>query len=127
MTASRSVEPASVSNDMTDVDSLPVMDFDHLASFTNGDQALETELAELYLSSAKSYLQSMQTSLEAERGWTAEAHGLKGASSNLGASRAAALAARAEFEIPTKAQFDALRLAVDDVAMLFAERGFLRP
>lgn len=124
MTASHATGSASISDVMADVDSLPVMDFDHLASFTNGDQGLEAELAALYLSSAEGYLQSMRASLEAERSWTAEVHGLKGASSNLGANRTAALAARAEFEAPTRTQLDALQLAVDEVAVLFAERDF---
>lgn len=127
MSTSQATDPTTSTESMIDVELLPVMDFDHLSSFTNGDRSLEAELATLYLSSAEGYLQSMQGSLEAQRSWTAEAHGLKGASSNLGANRAAALAAKAEFEAPTKAHLDALQHAVNDVATLFAERGFLKP
>ncbi len=116
MTASPATEVAP------EIACLPVVDYDHLSTFTNGDAALEAELVDLYMSSARGYLEAMREALKQQASWSMAAHGLKGASSNLGATRAAALAAYAEAEPPTPARFDAINLAVDDVASFFAKR-----
>ncbi len=123
MTNTPAADVASIAQDIAETDRLAVVDFDHLSAFTEGDESLEAELADLYLTTARHYLKSMQAALQEQRAWSAEAHSLKGASSNLGACRAAALARMAEFEAPTPARLEALQLAVDDVAASFAKRG----
>lgn len=100
----------------------PVIDADHLASFTDGDGALESEIAALYVSSAEVYLQRMAEALEADAPWERFAHALKGASSNLGAGRVAALAMTAEHASPSPEQLQALRQAVDEVKTFFGDR-----
>jgi HPt (histidine-containing phosphotransfer) domain-containing protein len=100
----------------------PVLDVDHLASFTEGDVQLERELSALFLATAEMYLQGMQEALTAGRPWTSLAHALKGASGNLGARRLAALALAAERSEPDRAQLAALEHAVAQVRALFAER-----
>jgi len=100
----------------------PVIDADHLASFTDGDGALESEIAALYVSSAEVYLQRMAEALEANAPWERYAHALKGASSNLGAGRVAALAMTAEHASPSPEQLQALHQAVDEVKTFFGDR-----
>lgn len=122
MTTSPTADLASIAQDLGDIDRLAVIDFDHLAAFTDGDEDLEAELADLYLTTARRYLKAMRSALQEERTWSAEAHALKGASGNLGACRMAALAKGAEFEAPSSARLQVLQLAVEDVAALFAKR-----
>lgn len=105
-----------------DPDSLAVIDHAHLATFTDGDQALEEELVELFVQTAHGYLKRMKEAIEEERGWTAEAHALKGASANLGARRVAALARQAEFTPPSSEQIAAIRAAIEEVRASFARR-----
>lgn len=105
-----------------DVESLAVVDDDHLTAFTDGDQELESELADLFVSTARGYLKRMKEALREERGWSAEAHALKGASANLGARRTAALARRAEFSPPSEDQILAIEKAIADVETYFAGR-----
>lgn len=122
MTPSSAADLASIARDIGDIDRLAVIDADHLATFTDGDQALEDELADLYLTTVRRYLNAMQTALDRQQAWSAEAHALKGASGNLGACRMAALAKGAEFEAPSAPRLEALRQGVEDVAALFAKR-----
>lgn len=103
-------------------ESLVIIDQDHLGSFTEGDAALEDELAELFVSTAQGYLKRMREALEEKRGWSAEAHALKGASANLGARRVAALAREAEFSPPSEDQVDAIHEAIQEVETFFAHR-----
>jgi CheY-like chemotaxis protein len=76
---------------------LPVpIDLAHLASFADGDEQLERELASLYVATAGRYLAEMRAALAAGAPWDDAAHSLKGASANLGVTEVAALAAAAE-------------------------------
>jgi HPt (histidine-containing phosphotransfer) domain-containing protein len=81
-----------------DADQQPVLDLDHLMTFTDGDKELENELSALYLSSAEAYLDAMSRALCDGTSWTSSVHALKGASSNLGALRVATLARAAEHQ-----------------------------
>ena len=101
---------------------LPVVDLDRLRTFTDGDHALETELADLFLTTAAGYLARMEEAVTDQQPWTAEAHALKGASGNLGARRVAALARDAEFSPPSSSGLAALRTAVEEVRRFFADR-----
>ncbi|MGI9509277.1 MAG: Hpt domain-containing protein [Geminicoccaceae bacterium] len=105
-----------------DVESLDVIDEAHLATFTDGDLALEDELGELFLSTARGYLKRMKEAVEEERSWSAEAHALKGASGNLGARRVAALAQRAEFMPPSAVEILVIEQAIDEVKSFFSQR-----
>ncbi len=109
-------------NDEEALESLVIIDEDHLASFTEGDATLEDELAELFVNTARGYLKRMREAVREERAWSAEAHALKGASANLGAKRVAALARQAEFMPPSDEQIDAINEAIDDVAAHFSNR-----
>lgn len=100
----------------------PIIDLEHLASFTGGDRALEDEIAALYLSSARVYLEQMREALAKGESWHSPAHALKGASSNLGARRVATLALAAEQSSPSTARLDPLRAAIEDVRAFFANR-----
>ena len=122
MTGSSPVDLRSIAAESGEIGRFPVIDFDHLWTFTDGDNDLEAELADLYMNTARGYVSGMRAALTDERAWSAEAHGLKGASSNLGACRVAALAKEAEFEAPSEARLEALRSAVEDVAALFNAR-----
>jgi HPt (histidine-containing phosphotransfer) domain-containing protein len=101
-------------------DAQPVIDLDHLRSFTDGDPQLEVELLTLYLSTTDVYLARMAEALAAGDSWTATAHALKGASANLGARRVMAIAVAAEHAAPDAAQLQALRGAVGEVRALAA-------
>jgi hypothetical protein len=100
----------------------PILDLEHLASFTDGDRSLEDELAALYLSTAEVYLGQMREALEGGGSWRSAAHALKGASANLGARRVAALALAAEHSSPTAALLGPLRAGIEDVKGFFAGR-----
>ncbi|MEZ5933440.1 MAG: Hpt domain-containing protein [Alphaproteobacteria bacterium] len=108
--------------DEANVDVLAIVDEAHLASFTDGDKALEDELADLFVNTARSYLKRMREALKEERSWSAEAHALKGASANLGANRMAALARQAEFMPPSGDQIAAIERALGDIQTFFADR-----
>jgi CheY-like chemotaxis protein len=100
----------------------PIVDMDHLLSFTDGDRELESELSVLFLSSAEAYFDRMSRSLQAGTPWTSSVHALKGASANLGARRLAALAGSAEHQPPTAADLEVIRRAIDEVSAFFEER-----
>jgi HPt (histidine-containing phosphotransfer) domain-containing protein len=100
----------------------PVLDLDHLRSFTEDDPQLERELSTLFLATAEMYLQQMQDALTGGRPWSAIAHALKGASANLGARRLSALALQAEGSEPDRTQLDAIAQAVEELRALFAHR-----
>jgi CheY-like chemotaxis protein len=93
----------------------PVLDWDHLRRFTDGDPQLESELGALYLSTSGVYLQEMRQALQEGRAWTSTAHALKGASANLGARRVARLALAAERSEPDPAQLEALAAAIEEI------------
>ena len=100
----------------------PIVDLDHLLSFTDGDLELESELSVLFLSSAEAYFDRMSRSLQAGTPWTSSVHALKGASANLGARRLAALARAAEHQPPGAADLEVIRRAIDEVSAFFADR-----
>jgi CheY-like chemotaxis protein/HPt (histidine-containing phosphotransfer) domain-containing protein len=100
----------------------PIVDMDHLLSFTDGDRELESELSVLFLSSAEAYFDRMSRSLQAGTPWTSSVHALKGASANLGARRLAALAGATEHQPPTAADLEVIRHAIDEVSSFFEER-----
>lgn len=106
-----------------DIEALDIVDEDHLASFTEGDTALEQELGDLFINTSRGYLKRMKEALRDERPWSAEAHALKGAGANLGAKRVAALARQAEFAPPSADQVDAIEHAIQDVQHFFANRS----
>jgi HPt (histidine-containing phosphotransfer) domain-containing protein len=101
----------------------PVLDLAHLRGFTDGDPQLEGELADLFLSTAATYLHGMREALAVGRPWASIAHALKGASANLGARRLATLARLAEHSQPDRAQLDAIAHALEEVRALFARRA----
>jgi HPt (histidine-containing phosphotransfer) domain-containing protein len=105
-----------------DVDQEPVLDLDHLLTFTDGDMELEGELSVLFLSSAEGYFDTMRRALREGRCWTSSVHALKGASANLGALRVAALARAAEHQPPDAATLQEIRHAMDEVGAFFGER-----
>jgi HPt (histidine-containing phosphotransfer) domain-containing protein len=107
---------------LPDGEDQPILDLDHLASFTDGDRALEDELAALYLSTAEVYLEQMREALAKGESWRSPAHALKGASSNLGARRVASLALAAEHASPSAALLDPLRAGIEQVKAFFASR-----
>jgi HPt (histidine-containing phosphotransfer) domain-containing protein len=96
----------------------PVIDFDHLHSFTDGDPQLEGELLTLFLSTSNIYLARMRAALAAGESWTATAHALKGASANLGARRVMVLARTAEDAPASPAQLQELHAALEEVRAL---------
>ena len=100
----------------------PIVDLDHLLSFTDGDLELESELSVLFLSSAEAYFDRMSRSLQAGTPWTSSVHALKGASANLGARRLAALARSAEHQPPAATDLEVIRRAIDEVSAFFADR-----
>ena len=105
-----------------DVSAEPIVDMDHLLSFTDGDLELESELSVLFLSSAEAYFDKMSRSLQAGTPWASSTHALKGASANLGARRLAALARASEHQPPAAAALQAIRCAIDDVSAFFEAR-----
>ncbi len=66
----------------------PVMDHEHLASFTGGDKAMESELAELFLQQSEGLVPDLQKACETEDNelWRKRTHRLKGSAGNLGAT-----------------------------------------
>ena len=100
----------------------PVIDMDHLLSFTDGDLELESELSVLFLSSAEAYYTSMMRSLSSGTSWKSSVHALKGASANLGARRLAALARAMEHQAPAAADLEMIRQAIDEVSAFFVGR-----
>lgn len=102
---------------------LPVIDEAHLRGFTDGEPQLERELAALYVSTARQYVERMRQALESGEGWSGAAHALKGASANLGARRMAELAAMAEHGAPDAATIEALLVGIEEVRSCFERRA----
>ncbi len=74
---------------------VPAIDLAHLVVFTDGNAALEKELAELFRVSAARYLGAMRDAPD-DRSWQDAAHSLKGSARGLGAGEVARVAAFAE-------------------------------
>jgi HPt (histidine-containing phosphotransfer) domain-containing protein len=102
-----------------------VVDLDRLASFTQGDTALEAELAALYVETAQLYLARLRRAGADTAAWQRTAHALKGASVNIGALVVARLAAEQEQASPSIAALRALEAEVAAVAAVFRARGTL--
>ncbi|MEC9347278.1 MAG: response regulator [Pseudomonadota bacterium] len=74
---------------------VPAIDLAHLNVFTDGNAALEKELAELFRVSAARYLGQMRDAAD-DKAWKDAAHSLKGSARGLGAAEVARVAAFAE-------------------------------
>lgn len=98
------------------------VDLDQLVAFTEGDLALERELASLYLRTARRYLAAMRAAAPGSRGFEDAAHALKGASANLGAHVVAAQAAAAERGEHATNWHASLKTALEEVAAFFQSR-----
>ena len=73
----------------------PVLDLEHLRRFTLGDQGLELEILDLFITQAPITLAALN-SARIDRDWRIAAHTLKGSARAVGAWRVARLAERAE-------------------------------
>ncbi|MFZ2620785.1 MAG: ATP-binding protein [Alphaproteobacteria bacterium] len=80
------------------VTTVPLLDIEHLQSFTDGDQKVEQELVQLFYDQANASLEmlSLYTDDAHAEDWKKLAHRLKGSSANLGASRLSAACLQAE-------------------------------
>lgn len=93
----------------------PAIDMAHLATYTQGDRALELELLAMFLPSAQGYIDAMadgNTAGDGEAWWQA-AHSLKGVALGVGATELAGLA-----EIAEGHRDGAYDIRADDVAAL---------
>ncbi|MDP9138758.1 MAG: Hpt domain-containing protein [Pseudomonadota bacterium] len=72
-----------------------VLDLEHLARCSQGDQALESELLTLYIEQARQQMRLVNGAQDSES-FKRALHTLKGAALSLGVSRVAATAARLE-------------------------------
>jgi len=102
-----------------------IVELDRLEGFTQGDAALERELAALYVETAQFYLARLRRAGDDAGEWQRAAHALKGASANIGAVVVARLAAEQEQESPSITALRALEAEVAAVHALFRERGAL--
>lgn len=89
-----------------------LLDFQRLATFTDGDPGLEAELLGLFVATAAGYLDELRAAVDdtdqrADR-WQATAHSLKGAAGNIGAVAMAEIAAAAEQSAPDPEMLDAI-------------------
>ena len=77
---------------------MPAVDLEHLARYTGGDEALNTEVLRLFDSQANELVARLQTILDARDGksWREVAHTLKGAARGIGAFTLGDAAAFAE-------------------------------
>ena len=103
-----------------------IVDLDRLASFTQGDPALEAELVALYVETARLYLARLRRAGDDASEWQRAAHALKGASANLGAVMVAKRAAEQEQEAPSLVALRALEADLAAVCAVFRERGSLQ-
>lgn len=75
-----------------------VVDLAHLARYTGGDEAVNTEILRLFEAQTSEIVGSLQAILDARdaKSWKEATHALKGAASGIGAFALAAAAAFAE-------------------------------
>jgi HPt (histidine-containing phosphotransfer) domain-containing protein len=85
-----------------------LLDFQRLATFTDGDPRLEAELLDLFVVTAARYLGELAHAVDHGETWRSAAHSLKGAAANIGAVAMAELAAAAERAAPDPAMLAAL-------------------
>jgi HPt (histidine-containing phosphotransfer) domain-containing protein len=69
---------------ITNIDELAILDMEHLAKYTLGDEALEKEILQLFLDQSKLYLERLTTPGH-EKEWYDAAHSLKGSARAIGA------------------------------------------
>jgi HPt (histidine-containing phosphotransfer) domain-containing protein len=100
-----------------------LVDFDRLASFTDGDAALEAELFDLFAATATRYLDELAQATARLDEWRATAHSLKGAASNIGAMAIAQLAAEAEHAGPDPEILAALNTTFAATRATFRQHG----
>ena len=86
----------------------PLLDFQRLATFTDGDPELEAELLTLFVATAAGYLDALREAVDHAGRWQATAHSLKGAAANIGAVAMAELAAAAERAAPDPKMLEAI-------------------
>jgi CheY-like chemotaxis protein/HPt (histidine-containing phosphotransfer) domain-containing protein len=98
------------------------LDRQRLRTFTDGDAQLEAELASLFLSTAAMFLDRLQAASDQPEAWREQAHALKGACANIGATKLAALAAEAESTAPSAARLAAMRAELQRIAVYLDER-----
>jgi HPt (histidine-containing phosphotransfer) domain-containing protein len=77
-----------------------LLDFQRIATFTDGDPGVEDELLGLFFETAATYLEALARAGSEPAPWQAAAHSLKGAAGNIGAVALAELAATAERAAP---------------------------
>jgi len=77
------------------LDEPPPIDRAHLARFTLGDQALETEVLQLFITQVPTYIGALK-SADNDRTWKTAAHTLKGSARAVGAWELGDCAAEAE-------------------------------
>jgi HPt (histidine-containing phosphotransfer) domain-containing protein len=106
-------------------DELPILASERLEAFTQGDAALEAELAALYAETAQLYLARLRRAGDDVAEWQRAAHALKGASANVGAVLVARLAAEQEQARPSLAALRDLEGEVAAVCRVLRERGSL--
>lgn len=99
-------------------DDAPV-DLERLRSVTGEDMQLVIEIGTLYVATARQYLAEIDAALTAHEDISGVAHALKGASRNIGAGAAAALAERLEKQGGDPATVRALHEEVERIARYF--------
>jgi HPt (histidine-containing phosphotransfer) domain-containing protein len=90
------------------------VDFDHLATQTMGDKALEAEVLQMFAKQARMLVQELAAG-DAAAGTTATAHRLQGAAKAVGAFKVAATAERLENNPADAAELAAVHAAVVEV------------
>jgi HPt (histidine-containing phosphotransfer) domain-containing protein len=100
-----------------------LVDFDRLASFTDGDAALEAELFDLFVATAARYLDALALAAPRTDQWRATAHSLKGAAANIGATAVAELAAKAEHAEPDPELLAALNATFAATRAVFQQQA----
>ena len=103
------------------LDPIPIA-LEQFASFTDGNEQIERELSSLFLVTARHYLDEMRLALQKGGDWRGPAHALKGASTNIGATRLAAIAAEAEQMRASSDLLIRLEEALEAVRLFFRER-----
>ncbi len=72
-----------------------LIDFEHLAKYTDRDESLEAEILRMFVTQAEMWLKALHDSEDSDA-WTAAAHSLKGSARGIGAWLLADLCAKAE-------------------------------
>ena len=73
----------------------PIIDFDHLRLFTEGDPDLERDVLGIFVEQADIWIRNLEDSRD-KKSWADAAHTLKGSARGVGAWRIAEICERAE-------------------------------